>query len=92
MQQLDQNSLEEKRKLEALKQEIMSKFLTKEARERLSNLKYAHPDIEEQVESVIIQSALSNRLKSVIDDDKLKELLASFSPEKKETKINFSEK
>jgi programmed cell death protein 5 len=95
MQQInpqEQYSMEEKRKIEALKRDVLSRFLTKEARERLSNLRYAHPDMADEIENLIIQSALSNKLKAIIDDKKLKELLVSLSPEKKETKISFNEK
>jgi programmed cell death protein 5 len=68
-----------KRQLEALKREVFIKYLTKEARERLSTLRYAHPSLADSVENMIIQAAVSNRIKGVIDDKKLKELLASIN-------------
>ncbi|MCW1293852.1 MAG: DNA-binding protein [Candidatus Parvarchaeota archaeon] len=75
--------IERKRQLEAVKREVFTKFLTKEARERLSTLRYAHPSLAESVENMIIQAALSNRIRGVIDDKKLKELLASLNEENK---------
>ncbi|MCL4399532.1 hypothetical protein M1293_03465 [Candidatus Parvarchaeota archaeon] len=88
----DRLETERRRQLEKLKQEILIKYLTKEARERLGNLRYAHPDMAESVENMIVESALSNRLKSMIDDDKLKALLQTMSAPKNEHKINFKEK
>ena len=68
------DDLEQRKKMEQIRQEILTKFLTKEARERLGNLKYAHPELAEEIENMLMQSAVSGRLKSVIDDEKLKEL------------------
>jgi DNA-binding TFAR19-related protein (PDSD5 family) len=88
----DMQDLEQRKKMEQLKQEVLTKFLTKEARERLGNLKYAHPELEEEVENILIQSALTGRLKSVIDDQRLKELLQTIAQPKKEQKIKFENK
>ncbi len=70
---------ERKRELEAIKREVFVKYLTKEARERLSTLRYAHPSLADSVENMIVQAALSNRIRGIIDDNKLKELLASIN-------------
>jgi len=88
----DLSELEQRKKMEQLKQDILVKFLTKEARERLGNLRYAHPELAEDVENMLIQSALSGRLKSVIDDQRLKELLQTIAQPKKEQKIKFESK
>lgn len=85
----DDQALERRKKLEDLKRQIFSKYLTKEARERLSNIRYAHQELADAVENMLLQAALSNQLKEVIDDKKLKELLTAMSGEKKESKINF---
>ncbi len=82
----------QRRQLEALKHEIFTKYMTKEARERLGSIRYAHPEIAENVENLILQSALSDRLKGVIDDKKLKELLEAISDNKKESRITFNRK
>ncbi len=92
MQMENPEEAEQRKKLEALKQEVFAKYLTKEARERLGSIRYAHPEMAENVENMILQSALSNRLKGVIDDDKLKELLKALSGEKKENRITFNRK
>jgi DNA-binding TFAR19-related protein (PDSD5 family) len=86
------DELEQRKKMEQLKQDVLVKFLTKEARERLGNLRYVHPELAEEVENMLIQSALTGRLKSVIDDQRLKELLQTISQPKKEQKIRFENK
>ena len=91
----DKNTIEEieqRKKLEKLKQDVLTNFLTKEARERLGNIRYGHPEIVEEVENMLIQSALSGRLKTVIDDKKLKELLQAISQPRREQKIRFENK
>lgn len=85
----DNESMDRRKKLEELKREIFTKHLTKEARERLSTLRYAHPELADSVENMLLQAALSNQLKEVIDDKKLKELLMAISGEKKDRKITF---
>lgn len=89
---LGREELKQKKKVEKLKQEVFSKYLTREARERLGNLKYAHPELADAVENLILQSALSNRLRGVIDDEKLKDLLNSMSEPKRGGKITFERK
>ncbi|MCL5420744.1 MAG: DNA-binding protein [Candidatus Parvarchaeota archaeon] len=86
------DELEQRKKIEQLRQEVLVKYLTKEARERLGNLRYAHPELAEDIENMLMQSALTGRLKTVIDDEKLKELLQTISQPKKEQKINFKNK
>lgn len=91
---VEQNAqnIEQRRQFEMMKKEMLAKFLTKEARERLGNVRISRPDIAEEVENMILQSAMANRLKSVIDDKKLKELLQAISQPKREQKINFNRK
>lgn len=58
--------------------------LTKEAVERYGNLKAAHPEKAVQLLAVLAQ--FMERYEK-IDDNMLKEVLMSMSPEKRETKI-----
>lgn len=90
--QFNREEAEQRRQIEKLKQEVFSKYLTKEARERLNNLRYAHPELANNVENMLLQSAIAGRLKGTIDDEKLKELLNALSEPKKEGKIKFDRK
>ncbi len=86
------DEIEQRKREEQLKQEVLAKFLTKDARERLGNIRYGHPELAEEVESMLVQSALTGRIKAVIDDQKLKELLQALSQPKREQKIKFENK
>ena len=92
MNQADLEGVDQRKRLEKFKQETLAKYLTREARERLGSLRYAHPELAESVENMIMQSAISGRLRDVIDDKKLKELLVALSPQKEEKKIKFERK
>ncbi len=67
--------LEEKRKLEAIKKAMLSKFLSQKARERLARVKMVKPELAEYVENLLIQMYQMGRVKFV-DDDMLKNILS----------------
>jgi programmed cell death protein 5 len=72
----------------AMKENIMRVALTSEARQRLTNVRMVKPDIARAIEEYIIQMVSSGKLKRVIDDDQLKELLTTIQgPAKREFKI-----
>ena len=69
------------------KQTILRQILTPDARERLTSLKLARPQLAEQVEMQLISLAQSGRLQTMIDDAKLKVLLQQIQPKKREMTI-----
>ncbi|ETA66747.1 MAG: programmed cell death protein 5 [Methanolobus sp.] len=73
--------------MEAKKQALMRQILTPEARERLTNLRMSRKELVEQLENQLIMLAQSGRLQSMIDDEKLKQLLVQMQPKKRETTI-----
>lgn len=75
---------EEEREKKALRENIMRMALTSEARQRLANIKIVKPQIAQTIEEYIIQMATSGKLKTVINDDQLKEILASLQEKKHE--------
>jgi programmed cell death protein 5 len=77
---------QQKKQLDALKMQILMSCLTKEARERLSNVRIGNPELAEQVELYLIQVYQQGQIKEPIPDDKLKELLKALTV-KRETKI-----
>ncbi len=77
---------EQLKQVEELKGKILSECLTKEARERLSNVRIANPQLAEQVELYLIQVYQAGQIKELISDVQFKELLQTLT-KKRETKI-----
>ena len=80
------DSQEDKEK-KALRENIMRMALTSEARQRLANIRMVKPQIAQTIEEYIVQMASSGKLKQVINDDQLKELLGSIQGKKREFTI-----
>ncbi|MBM1154422.1 DNA-binding protein [archaeon] len=60
---------------EMQKQSILRVLLTPEARQRLTNVRLAHPEIAAYVENLLIAYAQAGRLRIPVDDDTLKQIL-----------------
>jgi len=82
-----QRQQELQRQIEIQKKAILRAILEPEAKERLSRVKLAHPEIAEAVENQLIALAQSGRLNRKITDEMLKEILKRAAPKKRETKI-----
>ena len=61
--------------------------LTTEARQRLTNVKMVRPELASAIEEYVIQLAAAGRLKKVIDDEQLKQMLYSLQEKKRDIKI-----
>jgi len=72
--------------IEALKNKIMLQIMTKEARERMGNIRVANPTLALQVELYLMQLYQNGQIKSKITEEQLKQIL-SLLVKKKETKI-----
>ncbi|RLI79574.1 DNA-binding protein [Archaeoglobales archaeon] len=82
-----QRQQEMQKQIEMQKKAILRAILEPEAKERLSRLKLAHPEIAESVENQLIMLAQSGRLNQRISDEMLVEILRRVAPKKRETKI-----
>ena len=69
------------------RENIIRIALTSEARQRLANIRMVKPQIAQTIEDYIIQLASSGKLKQVINDDQLKELLTTVQGKKREFTI-----
>lgn len=78
---------EQAAEIEAQRQMILRKILTPEARERLGRVALAYPDISRGVENQLIALVQTGRVKSVIDDASLRDILRKVMPRKRDIKI-----
>jgi programmed cell death protein 5 len=78
---------EQARQFEMQKQSILRQILTPEARDRLANIKLASPEQAKAVEMQLIQLAQSGRLREVITDAMLREILQKIIPQQREITI-----
>lgn len=72
---------------EAQKKQIIAQIMTSEARNRLANLKLTKPDLVNQIELQLIQSAQAGSLRGKVTDEQLKVLLRQIAGQKREIKI-----
>ena len=88
-QQAQQQAAQEEKakQFEMQKQSVLRQILTPEARDRLANIKLANPQMADGVEMQLIQLAQSGRLRGVIDDAMLRNILAQITPQKREITI-----
>ena len=78
---------EQAQRMEAQKQGVLRQILTPEARDRLANIRLANPQMAESVEMQLIQLAQSGRLRGVIDETMLRNILAQIAPQRREITI-----
>ena len=71
----------------ALRDGLLRMALTSDARQRLANVKMVKPDLASSIEEYIIQLASSGKLKNVVDDEQVKQMLLALQERKREIKI-----
>ncbi|ALU11955.1 hypothetical protein EYM_06585 [Ignicoccus islandicus DSM 13165] len=94
--ELESKKAEEQRraKEELIREEILRRALTSEARQRLANVKLVRPELAIQVENYIIALAQAGRIPRPITDEELKEILAKLTAHERSTggRINIKER
>ncbi len=70
-----------------MKEGVLRMALSSEARQRLANVKMVKPELATSIEEYVVQLASSGKLKRVIDDDQVKQMLAALQEKKREIKI-----
>lgn len=71
------------KKLEEMKKKIIRNILTKEALERLGRVRLVKPQLALQLELYLVQLYQAGKIKSMITDEQLKQILKSISSGKK---------
>ncbi len=79
----DKEELEKK----AIRDNVLRTALSAEARQRLTNVKMVRPELASAIEEYVIQLVSSGRLKKVIDDEQLKQMLYSLQEKKRDIRI-----
>lgn len=83
----EQQRAQLQQQVEATKQAILRRILEPEARQRLNNLKMVKPEYVSQIELQLIQLAQSNKVKTPISDELLKEILTRLQSQRRDIKI-----
>ena len=83
----EQRQAQAQQQMEAQKQALLSKILTPEARQRLSNLKMVKKEFAEQIEMQLIEMAQTGKLPIPLSDAQLKQILVQLQSRKREIKI-----
>lgn len=78
---------EQAKRFEMQKQSVLRQILTPEARDRIANIRLANPQMADSVEMQLIQLAQSGRLRGMIDDAMLRNILAQMAPQHREITI-----
>jgi programmed cell death protein 5 len=81
--QSDQDAAERK----MIREGVLRMSLTSDARQRLANVRMVRPDLATSIEEYVIRLASSGKLKSALDDEQVKQMLAALQERKREIKI-----
>lgn len=71
----------------ALREGLLRMALTSEARQRLANVRMVKPELANSIEEYIVQLASSGKLKQVVGDEQVKQMLQALQGQRRETKI-----
>ena len=89
-QQLAQQQLaqQQQQEMQAQLKQAMKQVLTPEARSRLDNIRLTKPELVQQIEIQLLQSAQAGSLRGKVTDEQLKVLLKNLMGQKREIKIS----
>ncbi|UCD03476.1 MAG: hypothetical protein JSV63_01625 [Candidatus Aenigmatarchaeota archaeon] len=83
---IDAEKLRQVQQVEALKRQLLTNMLSKEAFERLGRIRTVNPDLAGRVELYLIQVYQTGQLEQKVSDEKMKDIL-NILTQKKQTKI-----
>ena len=82
-----QQAAQQQAEMEAQLKQAMKQILTPEARGRLDNLRLTKPELVQNIEIQLLQSAQAGSLRGKVTDDQLKVLLKNLMGQKREIHI-----
>ncbi|MCD6402782.1 MAG: DNA-binding protein [Candidatus Aenigmarchaeota archaeon] len=80
---MNEEELRKLQEFEMLKESILKKILTKEAKERLSRVKLVKPELASQIELYLVQLYQAGQIKSMVTEAQIKNILSSLATKKK---------
>jgi len=80
MDEIDE--IEKQKEMERLKKIVLSRILTRDANERMARLKLVKPDLVNQLELYLVSLYQSGQIKSVINDQQIKNILSQLIEKK----------
>jgi len=83
----EQRRIQQEQQIEMQKQALLRRILTRDARQRLTNLKMVRPTFASQLELQLIQLAQTGRIPLPITDRQLKEILIRLQSRHRDIKI-----
>ena len=86
-QLLEQQAAQQQAEMQAQLKQAMKQILTPEARGRLDNLRLTKPELVQNIEIQLLQSAQAGSLRGKVTDDQLKVLLKNLMGQKREIHI-----
>ncbi|MDE1762343.1 MAG: hypothetical protein KGH59_03790 [Candidatus Micrarchaeota archaeon] len=81
----------QEQQLEAQRREVLRRFLTPEAYERMANVRISNPELYSRLVELVVAMAQSNRLATKITDAQIRDLLSRLTS-KQEPSIQFRHK
>lgn len=82
----------QQQQLEQQKREILKRFLTTEAFERMANVRISNPELYNRFVELVVSLVQSNRLPGKLNEDQLKDLLTRLTSTREEPTIEFRHK
>ena len=86
-QLLEQQAAQQQAEMQAQLKQAMKQILTPEARGRLDNLRLTKPELVQNIEIQLLQSAQAGSLRGKVTDEQLKVLLRNLMGQKREIHI-----
>ena len=86
-QMAQQQAAQQQAEMEAQLKQAMKQILTPEARGRLDNLRLTKPELVQNIEIQLLQSAQAGSLRGKVTDEQLKVLLKNLMGQKREIHI-----
>lgn len=84
-----QRQREQAESINQQKQSILRSILSDQAKQRINNIKLVNPQMADAIENQLISLAQSGRIRGIISEEQLLQMLRELQNTKRDTKIKF---